>query len=110
MYTCNKKLHFSRTSVPDLISIKRPVVNGQITVQNWSISTTEAVASALTLLDPFFPWQFRLALVVPLFPCYLLSFSYMGGTTNGLETTPMKNSAITDWDAERKRLEGEDEK
>ena len=41
MYTCNKKLHFSRTSVPDLISIKRPVVNGQITVQNWSISATE---------------------------------------------------------------------
>ena len=44
MYTCNKKLHFSRTSVPDLISIKRPVVNGQITVQNWSISTTEEKA------------------------------------------------------------------
>ena len=46
MYTCNKKLHFSRTSVPDLISIKRPVVNGQITVQNWSISATEAFAEA----------------------------------------------------------------
>ena len=45
MYTCNKKLHFSRTSVPDLISIKRPVVNGQITVQNWSISTTEETSN-----------------------------------------------------------------
>ena len=47
MYTCNKKLHFSRTSVPDLISIKRPVVNGQITVQNWSISATEELSSKL---------------------------------------------------------------